>query len=145
LLAPQVAGADRGELAGDSGVTDGDGWGGVTLAQRALAAQARHHPRPARRLHVWCSMEFGVFQAHGDPYETLVLLHHPHVRAQLSPLGRGTSSSRRWIEPGDLFGVYAPLIDASRLREQANALRVALGHLRRASTTAAEIYTTIGG
>jgi hypothetical protein len=57
---------------------------------------------------VQCSAEFGVFDATIDPYAALALLQHPLVRAQIAPLGRGTSSSRRRIESNDVLGLIAP-------------------------------------
>jgi len=60
---------------------------------------------------VQCSAEFGVFDAVIDPYAALALLQHPLVRAQIGPLGRGTSSSRRRIETGDVLRLVAPPYD----------------------------------
>lgn len=57
---------------------------------------------------VQCSVEFGVFDSTIDPYAALALLQHPLVRAQIAPLGRGTSSSRRRIENGDVLRLVAP-------------------------------------
>ena len=89
---------------------------------------------------VFCSSEFGVFEPIGDPYETLVLLHHPLVRAQLEPLGRGTSSSRRRITPDDLLAVLAPRLPADDLGSLATDLHAALSSLREASLQAAAAY-----
>src|SRR6202040_3123953 len=58
---------------------------------------------------ILCSSEFGIFTTDADPWEVLVLLHDERVKLQLAPLGRGTSSSRRRIEPQDLLDLYAPL------------------------------------
>lgn len=60
---------------------------------------------------VHCSPEFGVFDAVIDPYAALALLQHPLVRAQIAPLGRGTSSSRRRIDSGDVLRLVAPAFD----------------------------------
>lgn len=60
---------------------------------------------------VQCSAEFGVFDSVIDPYAALALLQHPLVRAQIGPLGRGTSSSRRRIETGDVLRLVAPPYD----------------------------------
>jgi len=92
---------------------------------------------------VFCSSEFGVFRASVDPYEVLALLHHPHARAQLAPLGRGTSSSRRRITPEDLLDVLAPSLPARELAAQAVALRKALEALRHASVAAANAYSAV--
>jgi hypothetical protein len=88
---------------------------------------------------VFCSSEFGVFEAVGDPYEILVLLHHPLVRAQLAPLGRGTSSSRRRISPDDLLDVLVPT-PVAQLGALAANVRDALDALRRASIAVADAY-----
>lgn len=87
-----------------------------------------------------CSSEFGVFNAPGDAYEALVLLHHPLVRAQIEPLGRGTSSSRRRIAPRDLLDVMLPSLPQTELAEMAARLREALNDLRTASISAADVY-----
>lgn len=89
---------------------------------------------------VYCSSEFGVFEPLQDPYETLVLFHHPLVRAQLAPLGRGTSSSRRRITPNDLLEVAAPCLPREDIRSLGARLRSSLESLRRASTQAADLY-----
>lgn len=95
---------------------------------------------------IFCSSEFGVFEAiDRDPYEALVLLHHPLVRAQLAPLGRGTSSSRRRIAPADLLDVLAPRLPADELSGLASELRLALSDLRQASMVAARVYGLASG
>jgi len=63
---------------------------------------------PSRYPMVECSAEFGVFKAHVHAYGVLALLQQPLVRAQIAPLGRGTSSSRRRIEPEDVLRVLVP-------------------------------------
>lgn len=93
---------------------------------------------------VLCSSEFGVFKTiEYDPYETLVLLHHPLVRAQLLPLGRGTSSSRRRIGPDDLLDVLVPRLPPDDLSARARELESALIQMREASMTASRIYETV--
>jgi len=89
---------------------------------------------------VSCSSEFGIFLPDGDPYEALVLLHHPLVRAQVEPLGRGTSSSRRRITPQDLLSVLVPSLPQASLAAYAERLRGALENLRTASISAASVY-----
>jgi hypothetical protein len=93
---------------------------------------------------VFCSSEFGVFESVGDPYEKLVLLHHPLVRAQLVPLGRGTSSSRRRITPEDLLDVLVPRLSTIQLASYATNVRDSLDALRRASISAADAYAAGG-
>ncbi len=63
-------------------------------------------PQDLDRVH--CSAEFGIYESTIDPYATLALLQHPSVRAQIAPLGRGTSSSRRRIDADDVLGLIAP-------------------------------------
>jgi type I restriction enzyme M protein len=84
--------------------------------------------------HVLCSSEFGVFEA-DDPWAVLVVLHDARVRAQLAPLGRGTSSSRRRIDVTDLFTVVVPRIDAE-IRRRGKRLRDAHAMLRRGADAA---------
>jgi type I restriction enzyme M protein len=99
---------------------------------------------PAELGPVLCSSEFGVFEpVDGDPYEALVLLHHPLVRAQLAPLGRGTSSSRRRIGSDDLLDVLAPRLPREELSNLASQLRSALAGMREASMSASQIYEAI--
>ena len=57
---------------------------------------------------VQASAEFGVFTTDHDPYAVLGLLYSPLVRAQLRPLGTGTSSSRRRIDAEDVLSVIVP-------------------------------------
>ncbi len=60
---------------------------------------------------VICSSEFGVFETTVNPYMILVLLNDRRVRAQINPLGRGTSSSRRRIDFTDIASIVVPPID----------------------------------
>jgi len=92
---------------------------------------------------VLCSSEFGVFEPLCDPYEVLVLLHHPYVRDQLAPMGRGTSSSRRRITPEDLLDVLAPRVPAAELSSLSVEVREALGGMRLASSAVAAAYATM--
>lgn len=93
---------------------------------------------------VFCSSEFGVFEPIGyDPYAILVLLHHPLVRAQLAPLGRGTSSSRRRITLVDVLDIRVPRLSESELEKHAHGLRSALDALRDASMAATRVYDAI--
>lgn len=74
---------------------------------------------------VRCSAEFGIFTSAIDPYAALALLHHPLVRAQLAPLGRGATRSRRRITATVVLEAIAPPIDANLLAQ--SAARVAEG------------------
>lgn len=89
---------------------------------------------------VHCSSEFGVYEAVCDPYEVLVLLHHPLVRAQIAPLGRGTSSSRRRITTEDLLDVLAPALPVSELTSSAAQVERALTEMRRGSASVTRAY-----
>ncbi len=73
------------------------------------------NPSKLRAAVVWefapdieCSAEFGVFQTSINPYAVLGLLYNPNVRAQLRPLGSGTSSSRRRISTQDVLDLIVP-------------------------------------
>lgn len=93
---------------------------------------------------VLCSSEFGVFEPIDcDPYKALVLLHHPLVRAQLAPLGRGTSSSRRRIGPDDLLNVLVPRLSRDELSGLARELESALTQMRAASIAASRVYAAV--
>lgn len=92
---------------------------------------------------VLCSSEFGVFEPLVDPYEVLVILRHPLVRAQLAPLGRGTSSSRRRIGSSDLLDVLAPRLPSRQLASLAADIRKALNQVRTASRIIADAYAAI--
>jgi type I restriction enzyme M protein len=74
---------------------------------------------------VQVSAEFGVFRSTVDPYAVLALLYSPAVRAQLRPLGTGTSSSRRRISPDDVLAVVVPKLNPSTLDELAATVRSA--------------------
>lgn len=92
---------------------------------------------------VLCSAEFGVFKSVGDPYEILALLHDPRVRAQLAPLGRGTSSSRRRIETEDFLDIYVPRVDPAILEQSAARLRASLETLAAVADAAAGAYAEV--
>jgi hypothetical protein len=74
---------------------------------------------------VQVSAEFGAFRSTVDPYAVLALLYSPAVRAQLRPLGTGTSSSRRRIGPDDVLSVVVPKLDQSTLGDLAATVRSA--------------------
>jgi type I restriction enzyme M protein len=84
---------------------------------------------------VLCSAEFGIFDT-ADPWAIAVLLNDPRVRAQLSPLGRGTSSSRRRIDYRELFEVAVPPITAE-VRRRGRGLEEAHRTLRSGEELAA--------
>jgi hypothetical protein len=91
---------------------------------------------------VQISAEFGVFRAHGcDPYAVLGLLYTPRVRAQLRPLGTGTSSSRRRIEAADVLALVVPKLDQEALDELARSIRDAQ---QRIAEARAALHATYG-
>jgi type I restriction enzyme M protein len=69
------------------------------------------------------SGEFGVFTASCDPYAVLGILYSRGVRAQLSPLGRGTSSSRRRIDVEDVLSLVVPNLSGESLRTLGRSVR----------------------
>jgi type I restriction enzyme M protein len=69
---------------------------------------------------VECSSEFGVFEPFEDPYAILAILYSPTVRAQLKPLGSGTSNSRRRITPEDVLSLTVPNYSAAEFRRIGN-------------------------
>jgi SAM-dependent methyltransferase len=71
------------------------------------------------------SAEFGVFACACDPHAVLALLYSPDVRAQLRPLGTGTSSSRRRIDADDVLGLIVPTMDDDALAGLGRAVREA--------------------
>jgi hypothetical protein len=75
---------------------------------------------------VQVSAEFGVFASAIDPYAVLGLLHSPLVRAQLRPLGTGTSSSRRRIGLDDVLSLTVPAPADDALAELGRAVRAAV-------------------
>ena len=81
---------------------------------------------PDRYSVVQCSAEFGLFESHTDPYAVLALMQHPLVRAQIAPLGHGTSSSRRRIEPRDILRLLVPRRDPTWLAAAGSDVRDAL-------------------
>lgn len=80
---------------------------------------------PAGTGPVQVSSEFGVFAAGCDPFAVLGILYSPRVRAQLSPLGRGTSSSRRRIDADDVLSLVVPALSPAALAETGRAIRTA--------------------
>jgi N-6 DNA methylase len=94
-------------------------------------------PQPAQ-----VSAEFGVFATAGDPYAILGLLYTPAVRAQLRPLGTGTSSSRRRIDAEDVLSLIVPKLDPAALDALARAVREAQQQI---GTARAALHTLYGG
>ncbi len=78
---------------------------------------------PAGVASVQVSGEFGVFRAACDPYAVLGILYSQWVRAQLTPLGRGTSSSRRRIDVEDVLSLIVPKLADGPLVELGRAVR----------------------
>jgi hypothetical protein len=94
-------------------------------------------PTPAQ-----VSAEFGVFAALGaDPYAVLGLLHLESVRAQLRPLGSGTSSSRRRISAPDVLGVVVPKLGPDELDALGAAVRAGVGQVDAGRATLHALFT----
>jgi hypothetical protein len=94
---------------------------------------------------VQCSAEFGVFRSTVDPYAVLALLYSPHVRAQLRPLGTGTSSSRRRISTDDLLSIAVPKLEPSTLEDLAATVRSAQQQITAARTRLRSAYEGSAG
>jgi type I restriction enzyme M protein len=90
---------------------------------------------------VECSAEFGVFEANVDPYAVLALLYRPEVQAQLAPLGRGTSSSRRRIEAADVLALLVPSLKGDAMER----LGAETGHSLEAIRVARMLLSTSYG
>lgn len=84
---------------------------------------------PSERAKVVCSSEFGVFSTNINPYAVLGLLYHPDVQAQLKPLGRGTSSSRRRIGPSDVLDLIVPNLGDLELDALGSAVAEAMAQV----------------
>lgn len=89
---------------------------------------------------IHCSAEFGIFSPTINPYAALTLLQHPGVRAQVAPLGRGTSSSRRRIESADVLRLIAPPFDDDSLDKTGRLVADALAAVAEARTKLTAAY-----
>jgi N-6 DNA Methylase len=96
---------------------------------------------PNRYAEIECSAEFGVFDSAINPYAALALLQHELVRAQIAPLGRGTSSSRRRIESSDVMGLIAPLHDDSWIEKTGDQVAEALAAVAEARSRLTDAYS----
>jgi len=103
------------------------GPGGQLIVSLLNPAKLRAAVIPAERAQVQVSAEFGVFDAGDHPYAVLALLYSDQVRCQLRPMGRGTSSSRRRIDGGDVLSLIVPKLDDDRLAELDAVMRAAYG------------------
>jgi hypothetical protein len=93
----------------------------VSLLNPANLRAAVIPPGPA----VQVSAEFGVFRSTVDPHAVLALLLSPPVRAQVRPLGTGTSSSRRRIGPHAVLALVVPKLDPAVMDGLATTVRSA--------------------
>jgi len=93
---------------------------------------------------VQVSGEFGVFQSTVDPHAVLALLYSPPVRAQLRPLGKGTSSSRRRITADELLAVTVPRLDQVMVAKLAATVRAAQQQLAAARERLRAAYDHAG-
>lgn len=95
---------------------------------------------PDGRREILCSSEFGVFTASIDPYAVLGLLYHPSVQAQLRPLGRGTSSSRRRIGTEDVLNLIVPRHTDAELSKLGSRIATALRQVEEGRSGLFESY-----
>ncbi len=91
------------------------------------------------------SSEFGVFLSNVDPYAVLGLLYSPPVRAQLHPLGSGTSSSRRRITADDVLRLVVPKLAPSTMDDLAESIRAAHRQLADARACLHHTYSSMTG
>lgn len=91
---------------------------------------------------VQCSAEFGVFRSMIDPYAALALLQHESVRAQAAPLGRGTSSSRRRVQPDDILDLVIPSFTSAWVASAGEATREALHRIAQSREELSAIYAS---
>ncbi|MEU0742700.1 N-6 DNA methylase [Streptomyces sp. NPDC006134] len=84
---------------------------------------------------VQVSAEFGVFRPHEMPYAVLGLLYSENVKAQLRPLGRGTSSSRRRITEADVLSLAVPNLSRPSMSQLDVKVKAALESITQARAT----------
>ena len=96
---------------------------------------------PDRYPEVQISAEFGIFASKVDPYAALALLQHPLVRAQLAPMGRGTSSSRRRVDADELLGLACPPHDETWEHRTGRTVRQMLASLDMAARALFETFS----
>jgi methylase of polypeptide subunit release factors len=85
--------------------------GGHVIVSLLNPAKFRAAVIPESFDEVQISAEFGVYDSVINSYAALALLQHPLVRAQIAPMGRGTSSSRRRVDAVDVLGLVGPAFD----------------------------------
>lgn len=105
--------------------------GGDILVSLLNPSKLRASAVPLKYSRVQVSPEFGVFEASCDPYAILGLLHLQKVRAQLRPLGRGTSSSRRRISEDDVLALVVPKLSSTELDSLGSKVRRSLEEVAR--------------
>jgi type I restriction enzyme M protein len=84
---------------------------------------------------VLCSTEFAVLRPKPgiNPYLLVLALRTDLVRRQIVPLARGTSSSRRRVNPRDLLSIYVPYLEEERQMTLAEQFRRATEMTRQAA------------
>jgi hypothetical protein len=95
---------------------------------------------PDRYPQVQVSAEFGVFTSKINPYAALALLQHPLVRAQLAPMGRGTSSSRRRVDAEEILEITCPPYNSKWERATGRSVQEMLNMLDTASRALFETF-----
>ena len=95
---------------------------------------------PPERGEVQVSAEFGVFACDGDAHGVLALLYSPPVRAQLRPLGSGTSSSRRRIDADDVLSLIVARVPDADLVELGRQVRLASGQITAGRAALADLF-----
>jgi hypothetical protein len=118
-------------------------WGGELIVSLLNPARLRAAVIPEHLAEVQVSPEFGVFSPHDRPYAVLALLQSEAARQQLAPLGRGTSSSRRRIEPDDVLSTVVAKVNDERRSELDAALRSAYATVADGQATLLRILGTM--
>ncbi len=116
--------------------------GGQIIVSLLNPAKFRATVIPEDLDRVQCSAEFGIFESNINPYAALALLQYPSVRAQVAPMGRGTSSSRRRIDREDVLGLIAPPFDEDWVDKTGREVRDALEAVAEARTRLTRAYST---
>lgn len=114
--------------------------GGQVIVSLLNPAKFRAAVIPETFDEVQISAEFGVYDSSINSYAALALLQHPLVRAQIAPMGRGTSSSRRRVDAADVLGLVGPTVDDDWVDKTGRRVHEALEAVAEARVTLISAY-----